>query len=302
MPGTKTSILSLIFSAALFGQVPTYLPLQTGNVWIYRGAAGSFTVEAGVPATFDYKEFFPLRGLPSTPSVWLRNTPEGRIMMWDPAASREKVWLDTAAAESTDVPSAVDPCNPTSRIDSREAMSKGPLGPFINVLAVSYAPGSCADSGLISDHYAPNVGLLQRIQQSIAGPRTYSLVYARVGNAVFSAPETAFSLAVSPDRGSLQARISLRNTHEQPLELAFPSGQQFELVAYDETGRLVYQWSEDKRFIQALTRVSVQGEKIWTAEIPADRLTPGRYAIRVWLPTLDGDVFTASTLVTVPKD
>ena len=303
MLGTKTSILSLLASAALFGQAPEYLPLQAGNTWVYRGQAGSFTVETGAPSALGGNEYFPVRGLPSTPAVWLRNTPEGRIMMWDETAQQERIWLDTATPVAAEAPTAVDPCNEFSRIESREAKYRGPVGEFTNVLAVRYAPGKCADAGLDADYFLPWVGLLRRVEQSIAGPRAYDLVYARLGGVtVISAPETGFSLALTQTHGALDARLSLRHTGPEPLSLVFPSGQQFDVQVYDENGKVVSQWSEGMQFIQSLTRVTVSGEKLWLAEIPLDRLPPGRYAVQAWLTTIDGPVYTAGSAVVIPKN
>lgn len=302
MPGTRTFTLSLLASAALFGQAPDYLPLQAGNVWVYRGKTGSFTVETGPPSVFGGNEYFPVSGLPSTPALLLRNTPGGRIMMWDKSTQQEKIWLDTSTPVAAESPTGVDPCVAFSRIESREAKYKGPVGEFTNVLAVRYAPGKCADAGLDADYFLPWVGLLQRVEQSIVGPRAYDLVYARLGGVtVISAPESGFGLALTQTQNAIDARISLRHTGPQPLALVFPSGQQFDVEVYNESGKLVFQWSEGMRFIQALTKVSVLGEKIWMAEIPLDRLQPGSYAVRAWLTTMDGPVYTASAAVVIPK-
>lgn len=302
MPGIRTSILSLLASAALFAQVPDYLPLQAGNTWVYRSKAGSFTVETGQPSTFGGNEYFSVRGFPSTPDLWLRNTPEGRILMWDPAAQQEKIWLDTSTPAAAESPTGVDPCNAFSRIESREGSYKGPVGEFYNVLAVRYAPGKCADAGLDADYFLPWVGLLRRVQQTIAGPRGYDLIYARLGGVtVISAPESGFGISLTQTQGSLDARLTLRHTGPEPLNLNFSTSQQFDLQVFDENGKVVYQWSEGRGFLQVLTSLTISGEKLWLVEIPPDRLPPGRYAVRAWLTTLDGSPYSATTTVTVPK-
>lgn len=303
MPGTRTFTLSLLASAALFAQSPDYLPLQTGNVWVYRGTAGGFTVETGSPSSFGGNDYFSVRGFPSTPDLWLRNTPEGRILMWDAAARQERLWLDTSTPVAAESPTGVDPCTAFSRIESREAKYTGPVGEFSNVLAVRYAPARCADAGLESDSFLPWVGLLQRVEQSIAGPRSYDLVYARLGGVtVISAPETAFSLALTQTHRALDARISLRHTAAEPLTLVFPSGQQFDVQVFNANGRLVFQWSEGLHFIQSLTRLPVRGEKLWLAQIPLDRLPAGNYAVKAWLTTLDGPAYTATAAISIPRN
>ena len=51
--------------------------------------------------------------------------------------------------------------------------------------------------GVESDLFLPYVGLVQRMVQTIAGPRAYELVYARLGEiAVVTEPEVVYAVAV----------------------------------------------------------------------------------------------------------
>jgi len=296
MPGTRTFTLSLLACTALWAQTE-YLPLQAGNTWIYRSNAGSFTVEVGQPETFNGNDYHAVRGFPSTPALWLRNSRAGRILMWDPDTQSEKIWLDTSSRES---PTGVDPCNTFSRVESREAKYSGPIGDFTNALSVRYAFGGCADAGLDGDLLLPWVGIVQRTAQTIAGPRKYDLIYARLGSVtVLSAPEVSFSVSVSQTHTALDARLTLRNTTATPSELIFNSGQQFDLVLYDENGKEVYQWSRGKAFTQALGHLTVSGEKVWLVEVPLTGITPGRYALKGWLTTSDGPTYSATTAVNI---
>ncbi|HEY3440950.1 MAG TPA: BsuPI-related putative proteinase inhibitor [Paludibaculum sp.] len=279
MLGTKTFTLSLLMAGALFGQVE-YLPLQTGNQWVYRGAAGQFTVVVEKSAAFEGLDYFRVKGFPSTPEVYLRNDGEGRVWMWDAAAKREKVWLDFQADEA---PTGVDPCNALSRVESREAKYTGPVGEFVNALRVRYTVAGCADAGVDSDVFLPYVGLVQRMVQTIAGPRAYELVYARLGEmAVITEPEVSFGVAV--DRAAKAVRLTLRNTTGTPLELNFGSGQTFDVVVRDEEGKDVWRWSEGRGFTEALRSESVSGERVWVVALPV--LKGGRYSVEGWLTTL----------------
>lgn len=274
-------------AGALFGQVE-YLPLQAGNQWVYRGAAGQFTLAVEKPALFEGREYFLVKGFPSTPEVYLRNDGEGRVWMWDGAAKSERVWLDFEADEA---PTGVDPCNALSRVESREAKYSGPVGEFVNALRVRYTVAGCADAGVESDLFLPYVGLVQRMVQTIAGPRAYELVYARLGEvAVITEPEVSFGMAV--DRAGAWARLTLRNTTGAPLELNFGSGQTFDLVVRDEEGKDVWQWSEGRGFTQVLRTEMVSGERLWVVKLPA--LQAGRYSVEGWLTTSGGKRFAAS--------
>ncbi|MBI4890060.1 MAG: hypothetical protein HY821_05490 [Acidobacteria bacterium] len=297
MPGTRIFTLNLLAAAALLAQSPEYLPLQQGNTWIYKGSAGTFTLQTGGAETFGENQYFPLRGLPTTPVLYLRNTPEGRIYQWDMAAKLEVLYLDTAAAES---PTGVDPCNAASRIESREGKYAGPVGEFGNVLDVRYTAAQCADAGLVSDQFLPWVGLLARTQQTIAGPRTYHLVYARLGGVTVLTPaEISFSLAVT---AAQDVRLALRNMGPAPLELTFPTSQQFEVEVYDQKNQLVYRWSDGMGFLQVVTTQSVSGERIWLVSLPSGRLAPGRYTVKGWLTTTEPGGYAATATATIPKN
>lgn len=292
MLGTRTFTLSLWLTTALCAQVE-YLPLQTGNRWVYRGTAGQFTVAVEKPATFDGRDYFLVRGFPSTPEVYLRNDDEGRIWMWDGLAKREKLWLDFTANEA---PTGVDPCNALSRVESREAKYSGPVGEFVNALRVRYTYAGCADAGVDSDVFLPYVGLVQRMAQTIAGPRAYDLVYARLGEvAVVTEAEVSFGVAV--DRAVTSARLTLRNQTGGPLELKFSSGQMFDVVVREESGADIWRWSDGRVFTQAVMSELVSGERLFVVKLPV--LKAGRYAVEGFLTTVDGKRFVASTGVEV---
>jgi Intracellular proteinase inhibitor len=287
MLGIKTSTLSLLLAGALFGQVE-YLPLQTGNQWVYRGAAGQFTVAVERGSAFEGRDYFLVKGFPSTPEVYLRNDGAGRVWMWDGEAKRERVWLDFTADEA---PTGVDPCNALSRVESREAKYSGPVGEFVNALRVRYTIAGCADTGVDSDLFLPYVGLVQRMVQTIAGPRAFELVYARLGEvAVITEPEVSFGVAV--DRGAKAVRLTLRNTTGVPLELNFGSSQSFDVVVRDEEGKDVWQWSSTRSFIQVLRNEQVSGERLWVVALP--ELKAGRYSVEGWLTTMGVKRFAAT--------
>ncbi len=289
----SSRILSLLFTVTLAAQVE-YLPLQPGNQWVYRGPAGQFTVTVDKPAAFEGRDYYLVAGFPATPRLYLRNDAEGRLWMWDAAAAREKLWLDFNAAEA---PAAVDPCNVLSRLDSREAKYTGPVGEFTNALRLRYTYAACADAGIDSDLFLPYVGLLQRTIQTIAGPRAYDLVYARLGEVtVITEPEVNFAVAV--DRSAASARLTLRNTTGAPLQLDFGSGQTFDLIVRDETGAAVWVWSDGRGFTQALRTEQVTGERLWLVSLPA--LKPGRYTVEAWLTTMGDKRFAATTAFAAP--
>ncbi len=348
MLGIRITIVSFLLCAALSAQT-VWMPLDEGNLWIYRasGAAGaaSYTVRVDRAATFGSRTYYSvvtegqitgfISATPLSPGdtvlvsgngpLWLRNSDDGRIMMWDERTSSERVWLDTAAKPGGTSESSVDPCNPTSTVVSREAKYSGPIGDFDYALQIRYGPGGCADAGLESDFLLPWVGLVSRTAQTFAGPRRYDLVYARLGTAtVVSAPELTFSLTIDrpvytanlmppvvPDNAipRLYARMTLRNTTATPVTLEFATGQQFEMVLWNDQGTPAWRWSDGRAFTQAFHNITVsKGEKVWTETIrlaAADAaggmgpLPEGRYVLECWLTTTEGRTFTASVPLTL---
>lgn len=295
-----------------------YFPFDSGNRWMYRSVAGSFTVTVGDPQTQGGQEYYPVTGFPSQPEVLLRKDDAGRLLMWDAGAKAERTWLDLAAGEGVESATGVDSCNKSSVITSAKAAYKGPVGEFENALTVRYTLNGCADAGVDSDVWLPGVGLLRRTWQTFAGPRDYDLVYARLGGrTVISEPELAFS--VSLDRAIyisdqmppiteekaiplMLVRMTLRNTTKDKLTLSFPSGQIYDLVIRDADGKQVYQWSADKAFVAVLHEETVRGESNWAISVPLGRTSPwfdpsavpwpdGKYTAEAWLTAEGGKLY-----------
>lgn len=288
-------LAGLILALAASAAAQDYFPLQVGNLWTYR-AGGRFTgevqsVEAVEARDFGGVTYTLLRGWFG--DVWLRMADDGALYSYDPAANSEKLWTSFSAARFT---SEVPPCRQPARIASHEAKYSGPIGDFTNALQIDYSPGSCADAGIEQDLYLPWVGLVQRRVTTIAGPRTYDLVYARLGVTEISAPEIAFTLSLDRavyDGNLMMARLSLRNTQSTPLRLDFLTGQRYDLVVRDEKNNTVYQWSHGKFFTQIIGTEAVQGQRTWMIMVPLDQIPNGRYSAEAWL-TGTGPRFAAS--------
>lgn len=315
MLGTRTTTLSLLTAACAFAQVD-YFPLESGNQWVYRseGRAGTaaFTVEVKQPQLFNGREYFLVEGFPTQTRVWLRKDPEGAVYMWDAEARCEAIWIDFPAQPPVVFKPGADPCAAHAAVESRQWEYKGPIGEFKNALSVKYAPGACADAGLERDVFLPWVGLVQRTEQTIAGPRVYNLVYARLGSTVIGAGEAGFSLTldrhvyyanlmppVDPARATpvMTARLTVRNSTSEPLELNFNSSQRFNIVIYDSDGKVVYNWMATRLFMPVVGRETIIGEKNWAETIPlavGDRPLPaGRYAVVAELMS-EGRPFSAT--------
>ncbi len=295
MSGRRISILSLL-AAALSAQT-LYLPLDEGNLWLYHGNGGLHVIEVGRAEEFAGNRYHLVRGLSANGDVWVRNDAEGRILMWDERAGHDHVLLDAAAPEGSPYDTAMDPCSRQAVIQSRSAKYSGPVGEFENVLHLEYRPGPCMDAGLSSEDWLAWVGMLRRVRITIAGPREYDLIYARLGGVTYvRAPQTGFSLSLTHSGNVLLVRMTLRHTLDWPLRLNFSSSQRFDIAAYDADGKEFYRWSQGRAFLAVMGREEIRGEKTWVAEIPVAEWPKGEYAIRAWLTPLEGHAWSASTL------
>jgi hypothetical protein len=125
----------------------------------------------------------------------------------------------------------------------------GPAGPLADVLEIEYRTIGCADIGTVQEQYAENLGMLRRIQTSIAGPRTFDLISARVGSLVIdAAPTCRFTVSVVPPvaAGSVSATFRLQVNSSSPLILSFTSGQEYDFALIDNAGNTLWRWSDSR--------------------------------------------------------
>ena len=144
---------------------------------------------------------------------------------------------------------------------------------------------------------ASDVGLLSQEETSIAGPRRWDLVYYRAGARSAARPELSFTMALDAARyqfgSNLSARLTLRSTAADPLDLFFPSGQSYDFKIFDENGKIVYTWSANKAFTLIIRNERFgPGERTYGLIAPLGDLPPGRYKAQGYLTT-SPIVFTA---------
>ncbi|MCP5113852.1 MAG: hypothetical protein GY953_23720 [bacterium] len=309
----RTISLFLSLAAAAVAFQPDYFPLRVGNQWVYTrgglGAGGPVVVEVVDVDVFDHLPFALVRGFPSG-NVWLRLEEDGRLLARDPDTGDISTWVAFDAALNEPFNTTIDPCNSTGSIVSREASLTGPVGEFTTALEVAYTP-ACADAGVVTDLFLPYVGLTRRTVTSIAGPRTWDLVYARLGGVTF-VTEPSFSVGLSVNQvrfasgdepGLLRARFNLRNVRLDPVTLTFPSSQRFDFIIRDSDGVEVYRWSDGRAFPQVITTETFAMEKNYAIETPLASgeipFPPGTYTIEAQLTPLGPSTFSATAQFTI---
>ena len=309
----KTLSLSLLL-AALPAMAQDYFPLQIGNQWIYQvgffGRMQTITVDIPRAEIVNGQVYSVVRGFPEG-EAWLRSNDAGILYRYNPnATGGEEVWAMFNTPEGGSYRTTITPCNQTAKVESRNAKASLPAADFVDLLAIKYPVGICADAGFDSELYAPYIGLVQRTSITFAGPRVMKLMYARLGGVtVLSQPETSFSLSLDSSvyetaAPVLTARITIRNTTPRPLQLRFSSSQRYNLLIRNSQGDEVFNLAATQLFAQELGEENISnGEKNWVVIMPLI-LRPGMYSAEAYLTTTDAKpryAATASFEVVAPQ-
>jgi hypothetical protein len=181
-------------------------------------------------------------------------------------------------------------CEQEFQPQHRKVEYRGPSGSYNHsALRLDYRSFACADAGVEQELYIENVGMVQRISTTIAGPVTYDLVRANVGSLLVSErPAGSFSVSVRqlPDR--LIASLHLDVSGGHPVRLVFPSSQEYDVVLRDAAGQQIWRWSDGIAFAQAVHEKTVM-QLSYDVDIPLIQngrgLQPGTYTVEGWLTT-----------------
>ena len=236
-------------------------------------------------ATQDGNVYFRLTGYVGQP-LWVRSDPNGNLLYLDEEAGRELILTSFEDAAPAWAAAPFRPCEHESQPDAKPQPYIGPIGEIAATTALRYRSFSCADAGIESETYAPNLGLLSRTVHTFAGPRTFHLVEARVGNLTFAGgPSAAFHAAVSqPTPTRLAAALRLTLITPESLTLVYGSSQDYDLVLWNESGQPIYRWSEGQAFTQATRDREISGGLAHDVEIQTPSPLPdGAYLLEAWL-------------------
>ncbi len=269
-------LFAILFTTAAVAQTPLWYPLATGNHWVYRvsarGSNDAAVVQVAEERSFSGRGYATLRGLPGG-DLYVRNDASGNPLLYNQAGARELAWVD----------SNPDACSRSGKANF-PAKYSGPMGTFDNAVEYRYQP-TCADAGVEHEVFLPYIGLVQRVETTIAGPRAWDLIYAQINGAIYAAQaSTDFTLSLGGvENGAVLARLTLRHTLPEPLALRFNSGQSFDIDVVNAKGERVFRWSDGRAFTQVVRDVMVSSEATWAAAIPVKGLAPGDYTVEARL-------------------
>jgi hypothetical protein len=294
MLGTRTFTASLLLAAATTfasAATPEYFPLQNGSSWVFKStsrfARSPQSVEVQGADKLRERDYARVSFFGRT--VYLR-ADNNRIVAFNTEAGQERTWLDFGAEVGASVPVDIDQCVRAARIESKAAKIKTEAGEWDNAVQFAFEP-SCADAGITTMYFVPGVGPVVYETTSIAGPVRWELHYTRAGSNAAEAAQVAFTVSVDAptykagESVDILVRLTLRNTHQQPLTLIFPSSQRYDVRIWNDQGQIVYVWSADKLFAQALVTEMIQGERTFAFTATVPNLAAGRYVAEAWLAT-----------------
>lgn len=259
--------LFIALTALIAGNVNAseFLPLNVGDVANFTTSAGA-TRELSVDdsaGSWRHVNAFPLMG-----TSWVSSElTDSRVYVYNEDNGTAVLMADFARNVGTRFNLALGGCNNSATIAAKNLAVTVPAGSFQRVTRLDFGR-NCADAGLISAWFAPNVGLVKWSESNIAGAREYTLQSARIGATTIgqtAAPaETIRVSAVLPGPRVLNnvtprvnASLKIENTGTQAQTFTCPSTQQFEITLRDAAGDVVNAWSATRRFAQIVTTFSV---------------------------------------------
>jgi hypothetical protein len=292
---SRIALAGALVSASMFAA--DLFPLQEGNNWTYREprTGGTFTVEVGAPVALNDQTYYPLTGYVPR-QVLARLDDQSRLVYADPDSGQEAVLTYFTPLDGGgwwDAPLRM--CGEKAQAQDKDGL-----------VELQYQILTCADAGDLSEQYAANIGMIRRVTQSIAGPRQYDLIHAKVGGIVIDTlPYARFSVTVDsrPNTSTVMAALRLQTSSSTPVKLQFSSGQEYDLVLRSADGRIVWKWSDGRAFVEALHDRTVNGEFSVTVPVPQPPAIPEAgpitYTLQAWLTTMgDPPQYSASIPVT----
>lgn len=291
---SKSAAAVAILTATSFGA--DFFPLEQGNYWRYRSTTTGDTLEVrvGTPVFTHNQVYYLLRGY--TPNMLLvRLDDKHNLVYLDEERGMEVLLTSFEANGRWDAPQRI--CHQTGATGTQVEKDS-----HRELVEVNYITTGCADAGTTNERFAENIGMVQRTATTIAGPRVYDLIEARVGKlSLNNLPNGSFTVSVTPD-----GRVTLKLTTDPVigLKLKFANGQEYDVMARDVDGKVLWRWSAGVGFIQAEHEITVAGE--WRATIQLPKLEATAYSIEGWLTTTEdsphfGAVIPATTSYAQPK-
>jgi hypothetical protein len=285
-----------------------FMPIEPGNSWIYRSQNNSDTFVVRVGTTgylLGGQVYYKLTGY--TPEeLFVRAAESGDVYYYDEELGRELLLTSFEASNSFWYHAPKRVCEQEFQPQPRKVDYRGPAGSFNqSALRLDYRSFACADAGIEQEVYVENIGMVQRVSTTIAGPVTYDLVRAHAGSVlVAERPAGSFSVTVRKLSDRLVAGLHLDVSGGHPARLVFPTSQEYDVVLRDAAGQVIWRWSDGLVFAQAVHERTVT-QLTYSVDIPLIQdgrgLPPGAYTVEGWLSTEPRQFSSAATIDIQPS-
>lgn len=291
--------LALAVAGALPAADP--LPLEPGNYWVYREerSGQSFTIRVSQPVWFqDGRTYHYLSGYAGDKAL-VRYNEFGNLVSLNEETGQESIVIGFGERAPGWWASHGRPCEIEGQIQRGNSTYEGPSGRWAQATAILYRTFTCADAGVTGELFTENIGMLRRTETSFAGPRTFDLVYARVGNQTIETRDRArFSVSVEQPLDKDELRVTLRIDlgYTPSIRLNFPTSQTFDVALRDESGRIVWAWSDGRGFAQVFEQRPIGNVWSETISIPGRAADLQNHTIEGWLTTAPGEAKFAATV------
>jgi hypothetical protein len=276
----------LIGHSIPFSEIIDFLPVQDGNIWVYSASSPSsenyFFIQVHkkdnsyyISNYFFSDEDFEI--IKKDTQVFL-STEKEKFLLYD--------FEDGSIWHIPEGISVETPCIAGSFLGVTESNFEfsAVAGIFNNCIRILW-DNPCKDAGIIEEVFAPNVGLIKRVENRIFGTFSYELVYANINGMTYGNASVSLNIGASPEfifEKNL-INIELKNNTNKELNLTFPTTQIFDIILENEQGEEVYKWSSGQQFLQVLTgrRVMPYSSLNLSVLVSFPKLEKGMYYLKV---------------------
>jgi len=235
-----------------------FMPLEPGNSWVYRSNRWNqtLTIRVGLtPIMTNGNVYHKLTGYTPQP-LWVRTDASGDLYYLDEDTQQDVLLTSFQSPMWQAAPKRL--CSQEARVQAEPSKYSGPAGRYDSARVLEYRVSSCADAGIEQELYVENIGMVRRVETTIAGPLAFDLVQANVGPVtVAEQPGTSFRLGLREQPDVVIAHLRLAVEGGTPMKLTFHSGQEFDLILRDQLGREIWRWSDGRFFTMII------GEDRW---------------------------------------
>ena len=309
----RSFTLVLLTTLPVLAAGPNFLPLQTGNEWVYSAGGEELKIRVGAPLARDGKIYYYVTGY-ADQKVWMRRAENGNLFYLDPDTDQERpmtffevvpgAWFNSGLARYCQMDGQAQ----AQRQDYQALVGADPSAAMV----IRYRAFGCIPEQVEEERFVENLGLVYRR----IGKIEYKLISARVGALDFlAAPHRGVQLSLDTptisrqrptDKAFIEGQLRISATpYSHPVIVTFPRLNRVEIVIRNEQGQEVYRHSDGSSELPANQRLALGGLHSFPFQfILQDKsrnpLPDGTYSVTAWLITTAPEPqFVAESMIVV---